>query len=140
MTIEEEKQEMESLSETHAGLYLTFALAEEIYGVEILAVQEIMQMTSVTLVPRTPDFVRGVINLRGKVIPVVDLRLKFGMESIEDTTQSCIVVVDVVAQEQSMTMGIVVDRVAEVLDVTAEQIEAPPAFGAAFETNFIRGM
>ncbi len=110
------------------------------YGLGILAVQEIIQMAPITTVPRTPDFVRGVINLRGKVIPVVDLRRKFGMEATEDTDQSCIIVVEVGANGQAGTMGVVVDRVAEVLDVAADQIEPAPAFGAAVDTAYILGM
>ncbi len=130
----------ETAAETHAGLYLTFALAEELYGLQILVVQEIIQLVPITVVPRTPDFVRGVINLRGKVIPVVDLRMKFGMDSAEDTEQSCIIVVEVAANEGAITMGVVVDRVAEVLDVSVAQVEPPPAFGAAVDTAFILGM
>ncbi len=136
----EEQTVMESPPDTHAGLYLTFALAEEMYGVEILAAQEIIQMVPITAVPRTPEFVRGVINLRGRVIPVVDLRRKFEMEPTDDTSQTCIVVVEAGADGHRTTMGIVVDQVAEVLDVTADQIEPPPALGAAVDTAFMHGM
>ncbi len=136
----EEQAAGQTVSETHAGLYLTFALAEELYGLEILVVQEIIQLVPITVVPRTPDFVRGVINLRGRVIPVVDLRRKFGMDAVEDTEQSCIIVVEVAAREGTITMGVVVDRVAEVLDVSVAQIEPAPAFGAAVDTAFILGM
>ena len=125
---------------SHAGLYLTFALGDEIYGLQILAVQEIMQLVPITRVPRTPDFVRGVINLRGKVIPVMDLRRKFSMNAAEDSAQTCIVVVDVAAATQRICMGVVVDRVAEVLNVSADQVEPPPTFGAAVDTDFILGM
>ncbi len=127
-------------TETQAGLYLTFALEKELYGLQILAVQEIIQLVAITAVPRTPDFVRGVINLRGKVIPVVDLRRKFAMDTVEDTEQSCIIVVQVATNGSALTMGVVVDQVAEVLDVAADQIEPPPAFGAAVDTGFILGM
>lgn len=130
----------EGAVESHAGLYLTFALADEMYGVEILAVQEIIQMAPITTVPRVAESVRGVINLRGKVIPVVDLRKKFGMESIDDTNQTCIVVVQVEQEGRATTVGIVVDRVAEVQDISAGQIEPPPAFGAAVDTSFILGI
>ncbi len=136
----EEQAVAESGTETHAGLYLTFALAEELYGLEILVVQEIIQLVPITVVPRTPGFVRGVINLRGRVIPVVDLRMKFGMDSAADTEQSCIIVVEVAANDGTITMGVVVDQVAEVLDVSVAQIEPPPAFGAAVDTAFILGM
>jgi purine-binding chemotaxis protein CheW len=123
-----------------AGKYLTFQLAAEEYGLEILKVQEIIGMMSVTRVPRTPDFVRGVINLRGKVIPVIDLRLKFGLEAREDTEKTCIIVVQVTAGGDRVTMGIIVDEVSEVLDIGAEQIEPSPEFGSAVDADFILGM
>ena len=123
-----------------AGKYLTFRLGVEEYGLEILKVQEIIGMMNVTKVPRTPHFVRGVINLRGKVIPVVDLRLKFDMENQEDTERTCIIVVQIVNNGEEVTMGIIVDEVSEVLDVTAEQIEAAPSFGGGVHTDFILGM
>ena len=123
-----------------AGKYLTFQLGKEVYGIEILKVQEIIGMMPVTHVPRTPDFVRGVINLRGKVIPVVELRRKFGMETREDTERTCIVVVQVSWDAGRIIMGLLVDEVSEVLNVTGEQIEAPPSFGASVDTDFILGM
>lgn len=123
-----------------AGKYLTFRLAEEEYGLEILKVQEIIGMMTVTKVPRTPDFVRGVINLRGKVIPVVDLRLKFDLEGKEDTEKTCIIVVQVANGDQQVTMGIIVDQVSEVLDIAGEQIEPAPEFGSTVESDFILGM
>ncbi len=122
------------------GLYLTFSLAEEMYGVQILSVQEIIQMAPITAVPRTPEFVRGVINLRGKVIPVIDLRRKFGMESVEDTEETCTVVVEVHTNDQAITIGVVVDNVNEVIDVAVDQVEPPPTFGSAVDTEFIHGM
>jgi len=118
------------------GKYLTFGLAGEEYGLEILKVREIIGMMDITAVPRTPEFVRGVINLRGKVIPVVDLRLKFGMPPAEATDQTCIIVVDVGRVE----MGIMVDKVSEVLDIVSEDIEPPPSFGVSVDTEFILGM
>ena len=122
------------------GKFLTFLMANEKYGLEILKVREIIGMMDVTSVPRTPDFVRGVINLRGKVIPVVDLRLKFEMEAKEDTKTTCIIVVQLARAAQEMTMGIIVDEVSEVLDIDQEQIEPPPSFGATIRTDFILGM
>jgi len=119
-----------------AGKYLTFILAEEEYGLEILKVREIIGIMDVTPVPRTPDFVKGVINLRGKVIPVVDLRLKFGMEEIERTEETCIIVVDV----RGIEMGIVVDKVSEVLDIPGKDIEDSPSFGTNVNTEYILGM
>ena len=123
-----------------AGKYLTFELGGEVYGLEILKVQEIIGMMTVTRVPKTPGFVRGVINLRGKVIPVVDLRLKFGLDAKEDTERTCIIVVQVQGEDIQVTMGIIVDEVSEVMDVDGEQIEPPPEFGASVDTEFIMGM
>lgn len=119
-----------------AGKYLTFGLAEEEYGLEILRVREIIGMMDITAVPRTPEFVKGVINLRGKVIPIVDLRLKFNMEEAEHTEETCIIVVNV----DEVDMGIIVDKVLEVLDINEEEIEDAPAFGSSVDTDFIRGM
>ena len=123
-----------------AGKYLTFELGGEVYGLAILKVQEIIGIMTVTRVPRTPDFVRGVINLRGKVIPVIDLRIKFGLAGTEDTERTCIIVVQVESKDAQVIMGIIVDEVSEVLDITAEQIEPAPAFGSEIDTNFIMGM
>ena len=123
-----------------AGKYLTFRLADEGYGIEILKVQEIIGLMNVTHVPRTPSFIRGVINLRGKVIPVIDLRLKFGLERKDDTEKTCIIVVQVKQENNTgVIMGIIVDEVCEVLDITAEQIEPSPSFGS-LDTDFILGM
>jgi len=123
-----------------AGKYLTFQLAGEEYGIEILSVVEIINLMDITDVPRTPEYVRGVINLRGKVIPVVELRKKFGMEPIEDTEETCIIVVNVQSGDIETQMGILVDTVSEVLDIEAESIEPPPRFGGDIDTNFILGM
>lgn len=123
-----------------AGKYLTFILGKEIYGIKILKVQEIIGVMAVTKVPRTPIFVRGVINLRGKVIPVVDLRLKFGMETRPDDERTCIIVVQVNARDTAITMGIIVDRVSEVVDVDASKLEPTPEFGVAVNTDFILAM
>ncbi len=118
------------------GKYLTFGLAGEEYGLEILKVREIIGMMDITAVPRTPEFIRGVINLRGKVIPVVDLRRKFDMPPAEATDETCIIVVDVGRVE----MGIMVDKVSEVLDIASDDIEPPPSFGVSVDTDFILGM
>jgi len=138
-SIESSSQALASLAE-NAGMYLTFELGGEVYGVEILKVQEIIGMMNVTRVPRTPAFVRGEVNLRGKVIPVVDLRLKFGLEEKEDTEKTCIIVVQLEEAGQNTTMGIIVDEVSEVIDVNADQIEPPPDFGVSVKTDFILGM
>ena len=118
------------------GKYLTFVLSNEEYGLEILKAKEIIGMMDITSVPPTPKFIKGVINLRGKVIPVIDLRLKFGMPEKEYTKETCTIVVDV----QGLLMGIVVDTVSEVLDIVEADIEPPPTFGSNIETNFILGM
>jgi purine-binding chemotaxis protein CheW len=123
-----------------AGKYLTFKLGAEEYGLEILKVQEIIKMMDITKVPRTPEFVRGVINLRGKVIPVVDLRLKFGMAAKETTDKTCVIVAQVANAGGTVTMGTIVDEVSEVLDIMAEQIEPAPEFGTTVNTDFILGM
>jgi len=119
------------------GKYLTFSLAREEYGIEIRKVKEIIGMMTITMVPQTPQYFKGVINLRGKVIPVVDLRLKFGMEEMEYTDRTCIIVVELHA---NIMMGIVVDTVSEVLNVKAADIEETPSFGTAMNTNYILGM
>ena len=123
-----------------AGKYLTFRLAKEEYGVAILTVVEIIKMMEVTPVPRTPTYVRGVVNLRGKVIPVIELREKFGMEKTEDTDETCIIVAKVNGSHGDLEMGIIIDTVSEVLDIESEQIEPPPEFGAACDTEFILGL
>ena len=116
--------------------FLTFALGDEEYGLEILKVREIIGLMDITSVPRMPGFVRGVINLRGRVIPVVDLRQKFNMAAVEDTQETCIIVIDL----EVLLMGIVVDRVSEVLDIDKQEIDDTPAFGTAIDTDFIMGM
>lgn len=128
------------VGEQLAGKYLTFLLGDEEYGIEILKVQEIIQMQKVTKVPKAPDFVRGVINLRGKVIPVVELRKKFGMEPQDDTDRTCIIVVLIQAGDHPITMGIIIDEVKEVLDIASGNIEETPSFGASIETEFIMGI
>jgi purine-binding chemotaxis protein CheW len=122
------------------GKYLTFALANEEYGLEILKVREIIGYINVTAVPQTPHYVKGVINLRGQVIPVVDLRAKFGMETADITDETCIIVVEITQGNHKFSTGIVVDHVQEVLDIAGTDIEDPPQFGAAVETSFILGM
>ena len=123
-----------------AGKYLTFKLGDEEYGLEILKVQEIIQMQRITRVPRAPHFVRGVINLRGKVIPVVELRTKFGLGHQEDTDKTCIIVVEIEHEERPVTMGIIIDEVREVVDIAADEIEDAPSFGASVDTEFIMGI
>jgi len=123
-----------------AGKYLTFKLVDEEYGLEILKVREIIGMMTITSLPRTPSFVRGVINLRGKVIPVIDLRTKFGLNTTADTAETCIIVVDVTSSSGVIQIGILVDTVSEVLDIHGADIEEPPKFGTSVDTAFILGM
>jgi purine-binding chemotaxis protein CheW len=124
-----------------AGKYLTFALGKEEYGLEILKVREIIGYMEITAVPRTPAYVRGVINLRGQVISVVDLRAKFAMEPAARTEQTCIIVVEIKHGDgRKLSTGIIVDRVSEVLNIAGEQIEDAPEFGGSVSTDFILGM
>jgi purine-binding chemotaxis protein CheW len=122
------------------GKYLTFSLSGEEYGIGILKIKEIIGMMSITSVPRTPDYVRGVINLRGKVIPVIDLRVRFNMEENEYDDRTCIVVVEIKSHGIEMVIGIVVDSVSEVLNIRSEEIEETPEFGTALNTEYILGM
>jgi len=122
------------------GKYLTFSLDNEEYGIGILKIKEIIGMMPITTVPHTPDYVKGVINLRGKVIPVVDLRLRFGIEPAKYTDRTCIIVVEIVSPSGTVLMGIVVDSVSEVLNMKAGEIEETPTFGIKLDTEYILGM
>jgi len=122
------------------GKYLTFSLAEEEYGIGILKIKEIIGMMPITSVPQTPEFVKGVFNLRGKVIPVVDLRLKFSMDPIDYTERTCIIVVEIEAQSGTTMIGIVVDAVSEVLSIKGEDIVDTPTLGASLNADYILGM
>ena len=141
---EESKREAQASADrmaTLAGKYMTFKLSKEEYALEILRVREIIGLMDITRVPKSSEFVRGVINLRGKVIPVVDLRLKFGMERVEATDQTVIIVVQYICRGQDLTMGILVDEVVEVLDIKGSQIEPPPNFGNNdLDADFILGV
>jgi len=129
-----------SITNAKEGKYLTFSLDGEEYGIGILKVKEIIGMMSITSVPQTPGFVKGVINLRGKVIPVVDLRLKFSIEETGYTERTCIIVVEIEGNQRNLHIGIVVDTVSEVLNVKADDIEGAPTFGTELRTDFILGM
>ena len=136
--LEKPKHELNAVEHTashEAQKHLTFKLADEEYGVEILKVRELIKVMDITAVPQMPTHMKGVINLRGKVIPVVDLRLKFGLDEIEHTEQTCIIVVDV-----GKEIGIIVDTVSEVLDIKGQDIEPPPSMGGSVDTSFILGM
>lgn len=122
------------------GKFLTFALAKEEYGIGILKVREIIGMMPITTVPRTPGFVKGVINLRGKVIPVVDLRLKFGMEEISYSERTCIIVMEIDSPSGPFSIGAVVDSVSEVLNIKGSDMEEAPNFGTKLNTDYILSM
>lgn len=123
-----------------SGKYLTFALSKERYGIEILKVQEIIGVPSITRVPKALPHIKGVINLRGKIIPVIDLRLKFGIEPLEYNERTCIIVVNIMAGEQRVAIGVIVDTVLEVLAFGDTDIEPSPDFGTQLDTSFILGM
>ncbi|ACM20621.1 scaffold protein CheW associated with MCPs of class 34H [Geotalea daltonii FRC-32] len=123
-----------------ATQYLTFTLDEEVFALDIGKVREVLDYTTVTKVPQTPDFMRGVINLRGNVVPVVDMRLKFAIDATENTVNTCIIIVEVDVDGEITILGAMADSVQEVLDLEPDQIEPPPRIGARMRTDFIRGM
>lgn len=125
---------------SRTGKYLTFSLSSESYGVDVLKVREIIRFLKITPVPQMPPYVKGVINLRGKVLPVIDLRLKFGLEAAEPTERTCIVVVRVQAGGQDITLGMIVDSVEEVINLSDSEIEDTPEFGAKVDTGYLMGM
>jgi len=122
------------------GKYLTFSLASEEYGISILEIKEIIGMMPITSVPQTPAHIKGVVNLRGKVIPVMDLRLRFGMPAMDYTERTCIIVVEISGQAGTVQVGVVVDAVSEVLNVKPEDIEPTPSFGTKLNTDYILGL
>jgi purine-binding chemotaxis protein CheW len=127
-------------ADSRAGKYLTFQLAKEEFGIRVLKVREIMGLQEITAVPQTPAHIKGVINLRGKVVPVIDLRLKFGLDSAEYTQRTCIIVTQVQGDSGPILMGIVVDGVSEVLNLTGQEIEDTPDFGETITGQFLLGM
>ncbi|HEY3308514.1 MAG TPA: chemotaxis protein CheW [Desulfuromonadaceae bacterium] len=126
--------------ELEATQYLTFKLDEEVFALDVAKVREILEESSITKVPQTPDFMRGVINLRGSVVPVIDLRLKFGMSATERTVNTCIIVVEVQLEDELIVLGALADSVQEVIEMEPSQIEAAPHIGSRLNTDFIRGM
>ena len=120
--------------------YLTFKLAEEVFALDVAKVREILEQSSITKVPQTPDFMRGVINLRGSVVPVIDMRLKFGMSATEQTVNTCIIVAEVQMDDETIVLGALADSVQEVIEMEPEQIEAAPHIGTRLNTDFIKGM
>ena len=129
---------VETITETTQ--YLTFKLEDELFALDIGKVREVLDFTTITKVPQTPDYMRGVINLRGSVVPVVDLRLKFGMVMAEKTVNTCVIIVEVDLDGEKVVMGAMADAVQEVLDLEPDQIEPPPRIGTKLNTDFIKGM
>ncbi len=129
---------MEALELTNQ--YLAFKLNKDLFAVDVAKTREILDFVDVTRVPQTPDYMLGVINLRGRVVPVINLHRKFGMDEVERTVDTCIIVMEVEVKESSVVIGIVADAVQEVLDLNAEQIEPPPRLGSRLNTEFIQGM
>ncbi len=125
---------------TETKQYLTFQLGDEVFGLDVAHVREILEFTRVTRVPRTPDYMRGVINLRGSVVPVLDMRLKFGLSRTEHTVNTCIVVAEVFLEDESVVIGALVDSVQEVFELEPAQIEPAPRIGTRLNTEFIKGM
>lgn len=138
--VSETHMNVENSEDDRSGKYLTFDLGAEEYGIPIIKVREINGMMAITKVPQTDEYVKGVINLRGRVIPVIDLRLKFGMEVIDYTERTCIIVVEVQGDKGTISIGLVVDAVSEVNNIKADEIEDPPTFGTSLSTEYILGM
>ncbi len=133
---------MEQTEHTKVQKYLSFFIQEEEYGIEILKVREIIGVTDMTALPKTPPFVKGVINLRGRIIPVIDLKCKFGMGETEIKEESCIIVteIQVVEDGDAIQMGCLIDRVSEVTNIEDSKIEPAPKFGGSLDTSFIQGL
>ncbi|MEK6790949.1 MAG: chemotaxis protein CheW [Deltaproteobacteria bacterium] len=125
---------------TQTTQYLTFRLEDEVFALDISKVREVLDFTTVTKVPRTPDFMRGVINLRGSVVPVVDMRLKFGMSITQKTVNTCVIIAEISLDNEKIVLGALADSVQEVLDLEPNQIEPPPRIGVRLKTEFIMGM
>ena len=125
---------------TETTQYLSFNLGEEVFALDISKVREVLEFTSVTKVPQTPDFMRGVINLRGGVVPVIDLRLKFGLSEVENTVNTCIVIVEADVNGDTIVLGALVDAVQEVFNLDTDQIESAPSIGTQLNTEYLKGM
>lgn len=125
---------------TESRQYLTFSLADEIFAVDVAKVREILEFTSITKVPQTPEYMRGVINLRGSVVPVMDMRLKFGLAETERTVNTCIIVVEIASGADTLVLGMLADSVQEVFELEPENIEPAPRIGMKLDTSFIMGM
>jgi purine-binding chemotaxis protein CheW len=137
-TVGEENMNMKKITET--ALYLTFKLGEEVFALDVSQVREVLDLTTITKVPRAPEFMRGVINVRGSVVPVVDMRVKFGLSEINNTTDTRIIVMELDLDGEMSTLGALADSVHEVVEMEPGQIEAPPKIGMRWKTEFIRGI
>ncbi len=131
---------MSAAMSTDTGTYLSFRLGEEDFAADITQVREVLEYPVITQVPRMPDYVCGVTNLRGSVVPVVDMRLKFGMPEAERTVDTCVIIMEVLLDAQPVVIGCLVDSVKEVFEMDAGQIEAPPRMGTCINSDFIKGM
>jgi purine-binding chemotaxis protein CheW len=120
--------------------YLTFTLEDELFAIDVAKVREVLDYTSITKIPRTPEYMRGVINLRGSVVPVIDLRLKFGMSKTENRTNTCIIVLEICSDSEMVILGALADSVQEVFELEPDQIEPAPRFGTKFKVEFLKGM
>jgi len=132
--------EMSVQNITEKATFLTFTLNREIFAIQVANVREVLDLAEITVVPRTPKFMRGVINLRGRVVPVVDMRIKFDLPAVQDTVDTCIIVVEVNFDDEKMVIGALADSVEEVFELGEEEIEPPPSIGSSLDSEFIRGM
>jgi len=131
---------MQATHDISSQQYVTFSLGEELFGVEVTRTREILSLTPVTKVPQTPDYLLGVINLRGQVVPVVDMRIKLGLPKGQETEDTCIIVVEVQFDGEAIVVGALADAVREVLEIRMDQIEPPPRLGTRLKTEFLTGM
>ncbi|MFO7729333.1 MAG: chemotaxis protein CheW [Spirochaetia bacterium] len=130
-----------SLNSIHTtNQYLTFSLSDELYALEVSKVKEVLEYQPITRVPKTPDFMRGVINVRGGIVPIVDLRLKFDLPAQEQTVDTCIIVLEIAIENETITVGTIADNVHEVVEIQPEEIEATPRIGTRLDTDFIEGI
>lgn len=120
--------------------YLTFTLGKELFAVDVAQVREVLDFTNITKIPRTPEYMRGVINLRGSVVPVIDLRLKFGLPVVENTRNTCIIVMEIIFEDETLVLGALADAVQEVFELEPGQIEPAPKLGTKFRADFLKGM
>ncbi len=133
-------KEKQGMKNSESGQYLTFKLQDEVFAVDISQVREVLELDKVTKVPQTPEMMRGVINLRGAVVPVIDMRLKFGMGETEKTVDTCIIIVEIAIDDETTLIGALADSVQEVMDLEEDQIEPPPKIGTRLNTDLIKGM